>query len=171
MKRVISQVRIRPVVASRAACTLLAVVLLHPLAQTALADFPPRLPPEPAAQSKARPVPYGGYIRLGVRFSQAWPWASAPWQDLWTIVQWQDDKGYWHEVEGWQGGLDGVAIGESGEVIGKQVWWVAESDLGKGPFRWLICQGEGGRRLATSESFDLPGSEGRTVQVEVSLSP
>jgi len=77
--------------------------------------------------------------------------------------------GNWHDVEGWQGTLDSVATGEGGTVMGKKVWWVAERDLGTGPFRWVVTRDEGGRLLGTSEPFDLPGAVGATVTVEVSL--
>jgi len=101
-----------------------------------------------------------------VQFSQAWPWATVPWQDLWTLVQWQDDKGAWYDVEGWQGTLDEVQDG-----AGRKTWWVAKSDKGKGPFRWRVYRGQGGWLLATSEPFYLPGLNGGTVTVEVSLEP
>ena len=56
MKRIIGQVRIRPVVVTHAACTLLTVVLLLSLAQTSLADLPPRHPLEPDCQSAQKPA-------------------------------------------------------------------------------------------------------------------
>jgi hypothetical protein len=79
---------------------------------------------------------------------------------LWTVVQWQDRLGGWHDVEGWQGTLD---------ADGKKTWWVDKTDLGKGPFRWKIVQD--GELLAASESFYLPGSRGEVVKVSVSLVP
>jgi len=95
--------------------------------------------------------PDGGHIELCVRPAQA---------GLWTIVQWQDDLGDWHDIEGWQGTLDG----------GKKVWWVAPADSGKGPFRWVVYQGQRGKLLARSESFYLP-YVGQTVRIDVSLAP
>jgi hypothetical protein len=88
---------------------------------------------------------------------------------LWTVVQWQDDKGKWTDVEGWQGTLDDVAIGEDGGVEGYKKWWVARSDAGKGPFRWVVYRSQGGAALATSEPFALPKSAGETGIIEVSL--
>ncbi len=78
---------------------------------------------------------------------------------LWTIVPWQDALGGWHDVQGWQGTLDGY----------QKLWWVAEDDFGTGPFRWALYQGKGGALLAVSESFYLPGLTNETV--EVSLGP
>jgi hypothetical protein len=79
-------------------------------------------------------------------------------------VQWQDTGGRWHDVEGWQGTLDDVALG-----VGNKLWWVAQSDLGTGPFRWIVRRGFGGDLLAESEPFYLPGTAGETLQVELSL--
>ena len=54
---------------------------------------------------------------------------------------------------------------------GKKLWWVAEADFGKGPFRWAVYQGRGGKLLAQSESFYLPQFAGETVRIEISLVP
>jgi hypothetical protein len=123
------------------ACALLLGAWLSPAALA----LPPR--PTPA------PPPPNASIELHV--------ASAP-AGLWTIVQWQDGLGDWHDVEGWQGELD------AGD---QKVWWVNRADQGKGPFRWVILQGIGGEVVATSESFNLPDSRGEVVIVEVSLEP
>jgi hypothetical protein len=99
------------------------------------------------------------------------------WQKLWTVVQWQDGmdwanlEGDWHDVAGWQGELEEIAIGEVGEVVGKRVWWVTEADLGKGLFRWQVYRGKGDVLLVTSEPFYLPDANGQTRVVEVSLAP
>jgi len=74
----------------------------------------------------------------------------------------QDALGGWHDVEGWQGALDKES---------SKGWWVAAQDYGKGPFRWAVYEGQGGKRLAASESFYLPSSHGQVVRVEISLAP
>lgn len=157
------------------ACALLAIALLPLLTQTALADLPPRPTPRPTPAPFPPPPPpsTGGWIELRVQFPQTWPWADIQWQDLWTVVQYQRGLGGdWYDVEGgWQGELNDIVIGEDREFVGKQVWWVAEEDLGRGPFRWLVYNGEGGELLATSEPFYLPDSSGRAVTVEVSPVP
>jgi hypothetical protein len=134
--------------------------------------LPPRPPlPTPTAWSEpaARSAPDDGFIELRVRFPAAWPGRESPWQELWTVVQWQyPHTNTWREVEGWQGTLDGVR-GEGGAVAGHKTWWVAERDLGAGPFRWLVYRSEGGPLLVASEPFDLPAGAGRTVVVEVTL--
>jgi hypothetical protein len=122
--------------------------LLGPVAS---AQLPPR--PEPQQPTATpRPKLYGA-IELHV--ASALP-------GLWTVVQWQDAFGEWHDVEGWQGTLD------EGDL---KKWWVAEDDLGKGPFRWDLRQGIGGASMAVSELFYLPQSNGQVVSVEMSLAP
>ena len=94
--------------------------------------------------------PVGNYIELHA-MGHARP-------DLWTVVQWQHPDGSWRDVAGWQGNLElagGIGVGR---------WWVAEDDLGKGPFRWLVYQSKGSRLLAQSGPFYLP-SGGRAVIV------
>ena len=52
-----------------------------------------------------------------------------------------------------------------------QIWWVAPADLSKGPFRWQVYQSRGGKRLAESKTFALPGLNRETVRIEVTLKP
>ena len=171
MNKTINEKRVRSALIAGVVCSLLAVALLLSPVQTALADLPPRHPPKPDCQAAPKPATAGAFVELHVHFGPAWPWSTVHWQDLWTVVQWQDEKGHWHDVEGWRGRLNYVVAGEGGETVGTQVWWIAESDLGGGPFRWLIFRGEEGGRLATSELFYPPDCNGRTVSVEVSLAP
>jgi len=148
---------------------LLALVLLPMLAQAA----PSSLPPRPTAQPTSIPRPGyaspGTSIELHVQFPPDWPWDKIHWQDLWTVVQWQDAGGNWHDVAGWQGSLDAVMVGESGDVEGVKTWWVAKRDLGAGPFRWVVKQSREGKPAATSEPFYLPCAAGETVPAKISL--
>lgn len=96
-----------------------------------------------------------GAIELWVDFDATWLMSGVHWRELWTIVQWQDGHGDWHDVEGWQGGLDSVT-----SEVGKKTWWFAKDLFGQGPFRWLIYQGPGGSLLVESEAFYLPYDEG-----------
>ena len=75
-----------------------------------------------------------------------------------TAVQWEGANNAWHTVEGWQGSFN---------PDGMVTWWVAPDDLGKGPFRWQLLDGEGGASLAVSEAFTLPASDGQVVAVTV----
>lgn len=84
------------------------------------------------------------------------------WQNLWTVMQWQDALGNWHDVEGWRGTLDEVAKGE-----GRKVWWLSSDLFGAGPFRWLVYAQPNGVLLATSEAFHLPDATGRIEIVTV----
>jgi hypothetical protein len=85
------------------------------------------------------------------------------------MVQWQDEKGQWHDVNGWRGELDEAEVGADGQAVGVKAWWVAEEDLDKGPFRWQIYQSQGGRLLATSDPFDLPEKARQQIVVEIPL--
>jgi len=93
----------------------------------------------------------GAFIELNVS-------ASPP--GAWSVVQWQDDAGGWHAVEGWQGAI---------ETPGQKVWRVAHRDFGAGPFRWALHARQGGPLLATSHPFYLPTAANETVSVVVSL--
>ena len=79
---------------------------------------------------------------------------------LWTVVQWEDAQGGWHDVEGWRGTLEANA---------EKWWWVASRDYGSGPFRWVVYHRADGVMLAASESFYLPSgaNEWRVVEVWV----
>jgi hypothetical protein len=138
---------------------LIGVLLLAwPLPTQAGPNLPPRKPP-PVAQppddddDDKDDEPVGAHIVLHV--------PSAP-AGVWTIVQWQDSAGGWHDIDGWQGTLD------EGD---QKMWWLAPYLFGKGPFRWLVYQSTRGEKLlAASESFYLPDAEGEKLWVEVSLS-
>jgi hypothetical protein len=110
--------------------------------------------------SRATPIPKppdsGGHVTAHIVLQV--PFAPV---GVWTVVQWQDGLGEWHDIKGWQGTLD------EGH---KKVWWVAAKDFGMGPFRWVVYQGRKDRLLATSDSFYLPDSAGENVRVRVSLS-
>ncbi len=142
--------------------------------------LPPRTTPTvtptpvlPTATSIPTPTPSGipaledeegegsGTIRLVVQGDAA---ASIDWPSLWTEVSWVDGEGIWHAVEGWQSGLDSVSGG-----MGMKSWSVPASLFGQGPFRWEIYDRRGGELLAASRNFNLPGREGLTVTVEVTL--
>ena len=126
---------------------LLVLVLLVTLVPSALADLPPR--PEPSV-----PAPAGGTIVLS---------ASPVTAKMWTLIQWQDAFGKWHDVQGWQGTF---------EPGGKVQWWVGAENLGQGPFHWLVySERDDGDLLATSDPFDLPAYGGQRVLVELTLEP
>ncbi|MBN1874662.1 MAG: hypothetical protein JXA33_10565 [Anaerolineae bacterium] len=84
------------------------------------------------------------------------------WQSLWTVVQWQDAFGDWHDVEGWRGTLDEVGVGE-----GRKVWWLPADLFGVGPFRWQVYTQPAGALLATSQAFYLPDLVGQIEVVTV----
>ena len=141
-------------------------LLLIGLAQPALADLPPRPTPTPVPKAPAAPSAPDNWIELHVRFPSTWPWSTLPWDQVWTVVQWQDARGNWHTVEGWQGTLDELV-----KFDGVKTWWVYRSDWGKGPFRWLVYERRGGRLLAQSTAFKLPSAQDQKIKVEVSPEP
>jgi len=116
-------------------------------------DLPPRPTPLPTpvpTETAVSPVT-GGFIQL--QFN-----TTADKTGLWTAVQWEGVNDAWHTVAGWQGHF---------KPDGMVTWWVAPADLGKGPFRWQLLDGEGGELLAVSEPFTLPTSDGQVVTVAV----
>jgi hypothetical protein len=140
--------------------TLLLIAGLPVLSMATPSALPPRptpLPtptPTPTPQPPSIPAPpTGGYIVLRATSAQT---------EMWTIVQWQDALGDWHDVTGWQGTFDEIVAG-----TGVKTWWVAEANFGQGPFRWVVYQEFGGRQLAVSEPFDLPDVAGEWVVVEM----
>ena len=113
--------------------------------------LPPRatLTPMPAAASSD-----SAYIELRLPTDNL---------NLWTVVQWQDRAGHWHDVESWRGVLDGIH-----DHKGDKIWWVLPGEYGVGPVRWLVYDRAGGKLLATSRVFYLPDAH-RHVIVEVVL--
>ena len=123
-------------------------LLLYP--PTVHADLPPRpSTPTPVPTSAPRTSVEGAFIELQIE--------NAP-SGAWTVVQWQDGLGGWHDVEGWQGTLDDAD---------SKLWWVAPEDLGSGPFRWQVLTAPEGEVVGLSEAFMLPDEEGvfQTVTV------
>ena len=149
------------------ACAVLTVALLATLPQPVQA-LPPRPTVPPTSEGPASAAA-GAQIQLQVQFPRDWPWQTTHWQDLWTMVQRQDAHGVWHDVEGWQGTLDEVEIGTEGTVTGFKTWWLGGENLGQGPVRWRIYQGQGGPLLATSDPFHLPSASKTTLEVKLML--
>ena len=138
-------------------------------AQAAPEGLPPRPDdtPTPSSLQPAEDVKSaadGAVIVLEVVFDDDWPTRGVAWQDLWTVVEWQDVDGTWYEVAGWQGGLDKVNGG-----LGWKVWWLEDDLLGRGPFRWVVYERYGGAVIVVSDAFDLPERVGKMVTVEISL--
>lgn len=120
------------------------------LPPTAHADLPPRptLPPEEDDDEPVRPLVAPLILSTDPNRS-----------DLWSVVQWQGAAGNWHDVAGWRGVVE----------KGRTIWWVEQKDFGKGPFRWVISQGEGGLVVATSEPFTLPSQPKQALVVAVGV--
>lgn len=115
--------------------------------------LPPRNTPQPSSNDDdddSGSTPLVAFIEL-----QA-PSAAT---GSWSVVQWQDSDGNWHDVEGWRSVLG---------VGGYQRWTVAAKDFNTGLFRWQIRQGgPDGAVLGTSQTFDLPANALQTMVVSV----
>lgn len=119
------------------------------LSTPAFADLPPRPPiQDDDDEQERRPV-------VAAIVLQTMPAPS----DLWSVVQWHDEQGGWHDIENWRGSV----------VNGRTIWWVLEQDFGKGPYRWLVFDQEGGNLLATSDTFNFPSEPKEQLVVEVVL--
>ncbi len=135
-----------------------AVILLAGLCSstpTAKAAPPPSRPTLTPTPNVVSGQSTGSYIELHVPTDNI---------SLWTVVQWQDLQGAWHDVETWRGSLD-----EINNHKGDKLWWVYPRDFGKGPFRWVAYDRPGGQVLAISQSFNLPRASNQRVIVEVTL--
>ncbi len=109
------------------------------------------LPPRPTPSAN---VPAGdSYILLHTD--------AAP-SGAWSIVEWKDAAGDWHVVDGWQGTLDEGGV---------KRWWVAPTDRGKGPFRWVVYERPGGHVWGTSAEFMLPTRNHWTTVIKVPAMP
>lgn len=107
---------------------------LTPLPPTAT-PVPPATPvPSPTAIPVSQPV----RIRLVVE--------DSTYRDAWSLVQWVDGAGNWHNVTGWLG-----------QIVGGEVQWrVLPKDYDTGPFRWVILDAPDGAIVAASKPFTLP---------------
>jgi hypothetical protein len=115
--------------------------------------LPPRETPTPARSGDdddddaGSASPVGAYISLQAGGVPA---------GAWSVVQWQDSAGNWHEVEGWRG-----------SAANSSRWWVHPKDFGTGPFRWLVTTEPGGTVLKVSEPLSLPSGANETTLVTV----
>jgi len=131
---------------------LVGLLWLPGLGDAVLAAPPPRTTATPlpiatpiASSVKKTDIPTGAFITLQTQAG------------TWSVVQWQDANGDWHDVGGWRGSV----------VDGSVQWWVAQKDFGTGPFRWAVYQFGGGELTAASEAFHLPAGTNDTLDITV----
>ncbi|MBK7894458.1 MAG: hypothetical protein WAS33_14680 [Candidatus Promineifilaceae bacterium] len=136
-------------------------------------DLPPRDDGAETPGSNDAPIVatgQGARVHLQAHFSQDWPWESLHWQQgLWLKVQWLDENDVWQDVAGWQGTLD--AIQQKEDWIGLKEIWLADAQLGTGPYRWQVYAVADGRLLTTSEPFYLPNKSGDLMAQDMMLQP
>ena len=130
------------------ASVLLAPLLLAGVRAPVVNALPPRPTAVPTRQQPPPPL-RGGIIELHIEGQVI--------EGIWTVVQWQDMQGDWHDVTGWQGTLD------EGNI---KTWWVGEEDLETGPFRWRVMLDAA--VLGTSDLFYLPARPGEKITVTIS---
>ena len=139
---------------------------LHPAIQTTPTrpSPPPLETPTTIPTDTPPPVsqPQGALIWLHLEFASAPEFSQ--WQNVWTIVQWQDAADNWHDVTGWRGPLDEIYTGH-----GRKVWWLSENLLGTGPFRWVVYPDPERNKLVESINFSLPQKSGEITKVTVML--
>ena len=137
---------------------LMGLVLLLALVpmMVGAAELPPRPDPESTSPPAGRDSKAS---KIVLHVEVAADETRAP-STFWSVVQWKDVQGGWHDVGGWQGTLE-TGYGRS--------WGVLPKDFGKGPFRWVVYAGPEGDLLGASEDFWLPHYGGQTVNVEISL--
>lgn len=137
---------------------LIFTVLLGPSYLEAQEEHP-HLPPRPNPPSHES---NSDQSKDSVRNAGAWiTLYTIPYQPgLWTIVQWSDGVNNWLDSNGWQGSYN-----QEDHVS----WFVEQKDFGKGPFRWVVDDGPGGRLLATSQVFYLPTKADEVIRIEVRL--
>ncbi|MCA9917413.1 MAG: hypothetical protein KC445_05640 [Anaerolineales bacterium] len=112
----------------------------------------------------------GARVHLQAHFGQDWPWDTMHWQqDLWLKVQWLDNQGDWQDVPGWQGTLD--AIQQLEDWVAMKELWLADAQLGTGPYRWQVFAVDNGRLLTTSDPFYLPSKSGDLMALDMMLEP
>ena len=70
----------------------------------------------------------------------------APPSGAYVAVQFQYPNGTWANIDAWTGPLDPMANGYV-------KYWVDPKDFGKGPFRWVVWDKQGGKVLAMSAPF------------------
>lgn len=151
MKQDMQRMQTRRVFLSLGIATLACGMLLnHASAELRHDELPPR--------PKPRVTKDGSSSEIDNASIQLWP--TPAWPNLWTVVQWVDGSEHWHDVDGWRGALNHPNYAS---------WRVAQSEFGKGPFRWAIYDQEGGSVLALSELFHLPTNGGEILKIIVTL--
>lgn len=136
----------------RAKLFFLLIVLPAGLALLALSGAPAgEIPPRPPTITPVRGAQIVLVLPDGTAVSPAW----------WSVVQWQDDDGRWHDVAGWQGTFD---------AAGRVTWWVGPEHLGTGPFRWVVYESADRRReIGRSAPFAMPDHDLARLEVRPAL--
>jgi len=119
--------------------------------------LPPRptLTPTPQATAVSAPTAAPDRQTAVASIRLAADGDTTGWQ---TAVEWQDSNRNWHLVAGWQ-----APFNQYNQVV----WAVAQSDYGKGPFRWVIFRN--GETIDDSLEFYLPLTTNKIVSRHITL--
>lgn len=137
-----------PAAASLSALPTRVRATLTPTATRTPTAMPTYTPTAFVIPTQPAPVAEVGYIHLMVHQAPA---------SAFAVVQWQDGLGGWNLVEGWQTQLP----------TGQHTWAVLPTHFGQGPFRWVVYDRPGGKVIATSARFTLPGQTGQIISLTV----
>lgn len=136
-------------------------LVLPVLAGATALPLPPRPTEEPPVVVVIEKEPSPTRITLSLDLTSEAVGKGVDPRALWTVVQWQDALGDWHDVEGWVGPLDTIDV-----THGEKSWGVVRRNLGESPFRWLVYTKQGGTLVAATAAFALPASSGKTLTVQ-----
>lgn len=140
-------------------CTLVWVTLMPGSTEATPSLLPPigTLTPSPTTQPSPVPTVLPEATNTHIALQTPDGWAGK-----WTVVQWQDGLGTWHDVEGWMGEISNENL---------VVWTVLPTEQGSGPFRWLVYTAPEGDLLSCSDPFYAPSLLGDTTWVWVPVVP
>ena len=120
------------------------------------AELPPR--PIPPAQNPTTELK-GAKIILSISLNSE----AEVTENTWTQVQWQDNSGTWHNVDGWGGQPTYNHDSHNYEVE----WWLDKGHFAAGPFRWKILASKSDSNFAHySDPFYLPSRSNTTTVID-----
>jgi hypothetical protein len=141
------------------------LLLLAVLSSVTVQAAPVALPPRPTEPPSVRSHQERAVAQIELNFELAPAWQQK-WQELASVVQWQDSQDNWHDVDGWRGSFDGVVANAA-----TKTWAVSPSYFGAGPFRWKVYEVSNARETGYSQAFSLPHDSYQVEQVTLSIAP
>jgi hypothetical protein len=131
-------------------------LVLPVLAGATALPLPPRPTEEPPVVVVIEKEPSPTRITLSLDLTSEAVGKGVDPRALWTVVQWQDALGDWHDVEGWVGPLDTIDA-----TRGEKSWGLCAGILGRAPPLAGVYEA-GWHAGCGTETFALPASSGKT---------